>query len=367
MGIVSGISVFLVNRVFNTRYRLARWTRKYPRFGRLVKRIAFDGDDMSVLPKAGTAHVRVDLNIEVENAGERNVVPTDMIKNVLRRSEKIFIMDFCLCRQSNKCKDYPVSKGCIFIGKGTERISPKYGRFVTPEEACDYIDECDRLGQVAVSLSINKAEARRKWAEAISFGQRSPLHWEESSAHVGIVDSAPLSWDSQIAEDDLKVVNPEWLEDEVVEEPSKWDPCKELSEYLNILFTPEDIIGYCVNPFQKDDRWIPSRGVYDRTVSEILKELKKGRLDNALGWTSRSRWRSTTSSNCRAPASSTPAESPPTPSSRCSRPTSTSTTSVLISCLRCARRTACQLTARTAIRPATRGCPASCARAKSSS
>ena len=144
-------------------------------------------------------------------------------------------------------------------------------------------DECDRLGQVAVSLSINKAEARRKWAEAISFGQRSPLHWEESSAHVGVVDSVPLSWDSQIAEDDLKVVNPEWLEDEVVEEPSKWDPCKELTEYLNILFTPEDVIGYCVNPFQKDDRWIPSRGVYDRTVAEILKELKKGRLDNALG------------------------------------------------------------------------------------
>lgn len=144
-------------------------------------------------------------------------------------------------------------------------------------------DECDRLGQVAVSLSINKAEARRKWADAIEFGRRSPLHWEESSAHVGAVDAVPLSWDSQIAEDDLKVVNPEWLEDEVVEEPSRWDPCKELTEYLNILFTPEDIIGYCVNPFQKDDRWIPSRGVYDRTVAEILKELKKGRLDNALG------------------------------------------------------------------------------------
>ncbi len=38
-------------------------------------------------------------------------------------------------------------------------------------------DECDKLGEIAVSLSINKAEARRKWAEAISFGQRSPLHW----------------------------------------------------------------------------------------------------------------------------------------------------------------------------------------------
>ena len=158
MGIVSGISVFLVNRVFNTRYRLARMTRKHPRFGRVVKRIAFDGDDMSVVPKAGTAHVKVDLNIEIEDAGERNVVPTDLIKKVLMRSEKIFIMNFCLCRQSNKCKDYPVSSGCIFIGKGTDRISPKYGRFVTPEEACDYIDECDRLGLVHI-IGRNKLDS----------------------------------------------------------------------------------------------------------------------------------------------------------------------------------------------------------------
>ena len=42
-------------------------------------------------------------------------------------------------------------------------------------------EECDRLGAFAVSMSINKAEARRKWAEAIAFGQRSPLRWEEFS------------------------------------------------------------------------------------------------------------------------------------------------------------------------------------------
>ena len=143
-------------------------------------------------------------------------------------------------------------------------------------------DECDRLGEIAVSLSINKAEARRKWAEAVLFGQKSPLHWDESSTYLGEGGFSPLSWDSELVED-LKIVNPEWLEEEIVEEPSRWNPCKELSEYLNILFQPDDIIGYCVNPFQKDDRWIPSRGVYDRTVSELLKELKKGKLDNAIG------------------------------------------------------------------------------------
>ena len=157
MAIISRISVAMVNRVFNTRYRLAHMTRRFPRFGRLVRKIAFDGDDMSVIPKAGTART-VDLNIEIENAGDRNVVPTDLVKNVLRRSDKIFIMDFCLCRQSNKCEDYPIDRGCIFVGKGTEKISEKYGRFVSQEEACQYIDECDRLGLVHI-IGRNKLDS----------------------------------------------------------------------------------------------------------------------------------------------------------------------------------------------------------------
>ena len=155
--LVPRLSVAMVNRVFNTRYRLARMTRRFPRFGKIVRKIAFDGDDMSVIPKAGTART-VELNINIDNAGERNVVPTDLVKNVLRRSEKIFIMDFCLCRQSNKCRDYPIDRGCIFVGKGTERIPEKYGRFVTQEEACQYIDECDRLGLVHI-IGRNKLDS----------------------------------------------------------------------------------------------------------------------------------------------------------------------------------------------------------------
>ena len=158
MSIVTGISVFLVNRVFNTRYRLASMTRKHPRFGRLVRRIAFQDDDMIVIPKAGTAHRTVEVNIDIEDAGERNVVPSDLVKNVLMRSERIFIMDYCLCRRSNRCEDYPIDRGCIFVGKGTERISAKYGRFATPEEACAYIDECDELGLVHI-IGRNKLDS----------------------------------------------------------------------------------------------------------------------------------------------------------------------------------------------------------------
>ena len=158
MSLISRLSVGLVKYTFGTRYRLASMTRKHPRMGRLVKRIAFDGDDMAVIPKAGTAHRRVDVNIEIEGAGDRNVAPSDLVKNVLRRSERIFIMDFCLCRRSNGCTDYPISKGCVFIGKGTERIPENYGRFVDPEEACAYIDECDELGLVHI-IGRNKLDS----------------------------------------------------------------------------------------------------------------------------------------------------------------------------------------------------------------
>ncbi|MBR6204180.1 MAG: 4Fe-4S binding protein [Candidatus Methanomethylophilaceae archaeon] len=158
MNIIPRISVGLVGLSFNSRYRLASMTRRHPRMGKAVRRIAFEGDDMAVIPKAGTARRRVEVDIGVDDPGDRNVAPTDLVKKVLLRSERIFVMDFCICRRSNGCKDYPESKGCVFIGKGTERIPPEYGRFVSPEEACAYIDECDRLGLVHI-IGRNKLDS----------------------------------------------------------------------------------------------------------------------------------------------------------------------------------------------------------------
>ncbi len=158
MNIIPRISVFLVGHVFNSRYRLAAMTRRHPRFGRFVKKLAFEEDDMSVLPKNNTVRKVVDLNIEIENADERNVVPSDLIKKVLERSDRIFVMNFCICRKSNKCQDYPVDHGCIFLGKGTERIPKEYGKFVTPDEACKYLDDCTEKGLVHI-IGRNKLDS----------------------------------------------------------------------------------------------------------------------------------------------------------------------------------------------------------------
>ena len=141
--------------------------------------------------------------------------------------------------------------------------------------------EADSLGQLAESMSINHAEGRRKWAEAVEFGRRSPLRWDDAPRTQGVA----LTWESTISEDALKIVREEWLEDVVLDEPDKsdWDPCSILTEYLSIMFQPDEVVGYCIRPFEKDGRFIPSNGTYNLTAGEIIRKLRKGRFDEAVG------------------------------------------------------------------------------------
>lgn len=54
-------------------------------------------------------------------------------------------------------------------------------------------------------------------------------------------------------------------------------PVQELKTYLNTLFLPDEIIGYVTNDAYQnaDGKWVPGKGVYDKTVREILADLDK--------------------------------------------------------------------------------------------
>ncbi len=144
---------------FHSRYRLARWTRKSKLFGRFVEKVAFDKDDMIVIPKDDVAKSRrISVDIDIPDAGDRTVLPSDAVKSVLRKMDGIFIMNFCLCRKSNNCKDYPIDRGCVFLGKGTKKIPEKFGHVATKEEAKAYIDECTELGFVHI-IGRNKLDS----------------------------------------------------------------------------------------------------------------------------------------------------------------------------------------------------------------
>ncbi|MBO4568753.1 MAG: 4Fe-4S binding protein [Candidatus Methanomethylophilaceae archaeon] len=159
-GIVPRLSVKVVNRTFKTRYRLAKLTRKSKTFNKIVVKAAFDGDDMVVLPKDGVVRRTIETNIGIEGADEATVLPSDVVKDVMSKTEDIFIMDFCLCRQSNQCHDFPIDVGCVFLGNGIHRIPEKYGHVATYEEAAAHIDRCGSLGLVHI---IGRNKLDRLW------------------------------------------------------------------------------------------------------------------------------------------------------------------------------------------------------------
>ena len=59
--------------------------------------------------------------------------------------------------------------------------------------------------------------------------------------------------------------------------PAEWDPVRDLIDYLETIFDPEDKVGYVTNDVWQDSggRWLPSKGVYDRTAGELISALKK--------------------------------------------------------------------------------------------
>ena len=157
MKIVPKFSVWFLPKVFNTRYRLASMTRKHRTFGRIVERTMFDEDEVVVLPKDSVAK---DINVDIgfDSAGDRTILPSDIVNEMIARADDIFVMNFCICRKSNKCQDYPVDHGCMFMGKGVHRIPEEYGRLVTKEEARAYVAECRELGLVHI-IGRNKLDS----------------------------------------------------------------------------------------------------------------------------------------------------------------------------------------------------------------
>ncbi len=87
-----------------------------------------------------------------------------------------------------------------------------------------------------------------------------------------------LSWDAQIGlhgkEATGIVVNQNWLEGCEISEPSVWNPKDELIRYLSIFDSTENV-GYCTEVFEKDGRFMPNKGCYDRTAGELIQALTK--------------------------------------------------------------------------------------------
>ena len=150
------ISIFVVNRVFNWRFRIAGLTKKSKTAKKIINKMFFENDDVVIIPNT----IRVNQKIESEPS---EFLPTDVIKEVIKQCSDIVIMDTCLCRTSNKCEDYPQDIGCIFLGPTSRKIPRTICHTATVDEALEHVDKADAAG---LSHLIGRNKIDSVWMNA---------------------------------------------------------------------------------------------------------------------------------------------------------------------------------------------------------
>lgn len=98
--------------------------------------------------------------------------------------------------------------------------------------------------------------------------------------------SAELDWDSEIGfKDELVIVDKNWIERSEIHIPEQWNPTEQIITYLETLFEPDENVGYVTESWEHDGKFLPSKGCYDRTAGQLIKELYqcKGDIGSVLG------------------------------------------------------------------------------------
>jgi hypothetical protein len=132
--------VNLIKKSFPGRFKAA-WATKVPLFGSLIEHMLFEGDDLIYLPRDRTIQIRALIENPVNM-----VLPSRVVEHFIEESNYHWIMNFCICRDSNHCKDYPIEYGCLFLGKAAMGINPDLGRPATKAQAIDHVHRCREAG-----------------------------------------------------------------------------------------------------------------------------------------------------------------------------------------------------------------------------
>ena len=148
--------VWLLKKTFPGRRLIAKMT-KAPLLGRAIDKMLFDGDDIMYLPKDSVAQKTIQIGKSLETP-EATALPSEIIHHFIDKANFHWIMNFCICRDASKCKDYPIDYGCLFLGEAAKGINPKLGREVTKEEAHEYLNKCRDAGLVHL-IGRNKLDA----------------------------------------------------------------------------------------------------------------------------------------------------------------------------------------------------------------
>ena len=138
------------------------------------------------------------------------------------------------------------------------------------------------------SARYHRGECFRKW-ESFA-GAAAPVTggtivqmakdggWIPSFAKFG--DGHELTWDSEIgAHDELVIIDSTWLEGKEIKEPDNWNPADQIIRYLEILFEAGENVGYVTESWEKDGKYFPTKGAWDRTAGQLIQLLNQNKND----------------------------------------------------------------------------------------
>ena len=142
----------IINKTFAGRFMLSRLSR-IAFLGRIIDYLLFEDDDILYLPRDNSIPVNQSLDQPADM-----VLPSQILDRIIDGAGHHWIMDFCICRESAGCKDFPIEMGCLFMGEAAMDINPKFGRPVSAEQAKKHVRQCRDAGLVHL-VGRNKLDA----------------------------------------------------------------------------------------------------------------------------------------------------------------------------------------------------------------
>ncbi len=136
--------VDLIEKFFPHRFKLAKLT-KIPMIRWITKKMLFEKTNLTILPRDTTVELEINKKIQ---PSESIVLPSKIVEQFIKKSSYRVIMNFCICRESMDCKNYPKELGCLFLGEAARYINKEFGHKASKKEALEHVKKCRDLGLI---------------------------------------------------------------------------------------------------------------------------------------------------------------------------------------------------------------------------
>jgi UDP-glucose 4-epimerase len=92
-----------------------------------------------------TAGHIVPVDVDV-GGGKHVVLPMEIVRALIERSDPVCIMSECLCRRGEGCRAFPTDLGCLLLGSAAWDLHPGLGWIVEKEEAIAHAKRAIDMG-----------------------------------------------------------------------------------------------------------------------------------------------------------------------------------------------------------------------------